>query len=883
MDDRIDADLLVAVLDRPASQREAFIESACADPAARAGVLRLLRELDDNDPFLSPGGAAAGAFGDDLAEALARDEGVPLGVRVGPYRIVSELGRGGMAVVYLADRVDGAFEQQVALKVVRRGIDTDEVLTRFRRERQILASLTHAGIARLLDGGETPDGRPYLVMELVGGEPIDRYCERRGLGVDARVDLCIAVARAVQHAHRHLVVHRDLKPSNILVTADGEVRLLDFGIAKLLETSPVEYAAPPTRTALRAMTPEYASPEQVLGGPITTGSDVYQLGLILFELLTGRRAQVLEGLGPADIERVVCQQPPPRPSAVDHLPTSLRRQLLGDLDNVVLRALQKEPERRYGSVDRLLDDLVRYRAGLPVAARGDSIRYRAGKLLRRHRRAAAAAAAVVLLVAAIVAFYSMRLASERDRARREAATATAVADFLASLFRAADPVQSAGADVTARELLRRGGERIDAELADQPEVQSRMMDTIGDIYRSIDLLPAAIALHEKALDVRRRRLGARHPDVAQSQTRLATDLYFAGRYDEARAQFVQALEIQEAVLGPDHADLAATLGGLGLVHRRAGQPERARDFLERALTVRERALGAEHPSLAVTANNLGLVHVRLRNFERARELFERAIAIHERQYGPDSPRVGGTLANLGDLFRETGDLQQARRAQERALAIVEKAYGPDHRDTATGLNALGQVLVEMRLYDEARPIFERARDTYVRALGPDHAYVAFPVENLGDVFRATGEYRLAESHYERALEIRRSAFGDVHPNVGQALHLLGTLRVLMGDCPRATPVLHRAVDVIGRTMEPEHSWIGSSRLDLGWCEMQAGRYAEAEPLLVDAHRILRAKLGPGHERTTKAAARLAAVYDALGRPEDPARYRDGAQVAPVEP
>ena len=885
MDDRHAAELLVAVLDRPARQRQAFIESACGgDAAARAGVLRLLRELDDDDPFLSPGGAAAGPFGDDLAEALARDEGVPLGDRIGPYRIVSELGRGGMAVVYRADRVDGAFDQQVALKVVKRGIDTDEVLTRFRQERQILASLTHAGIARLLDGGETPDGRPYLVMELVGGEPIDRYCDRKALGIDARVDLCIAVARAVQHAHRHLVVHRDLKPSNILITADGEVRLLDFGIAKLLETSPVEPAAPPTRTALRAMTPEYASPEQVLGGPITTGSDVYQLGLILFELLTGRRAQVLEGLAPADVERVVCQQAPPRPSSVERLAASARRQLQGDLDNIVLRALNKEPERRYGSVDHLLDDLVRFRAGLPVIARGDSVRYRAGKFLRRHRPAAAAAAAVVLLVASIVAFYSMRLASERDRARREAATATAVADFLASLFRAADPVESAGADVTARELLRRGGARVDAELASQPDVQTRMMDTIGDIYRSMNLLPDAIGLHEKALADRLQRLGAAHPDVAQTRTRLATDLYYAGRYDEARAQYEQALAIQEAALGPDHADLAATLGGLGLVHRRTGQSEKARDFLERALAVRERAVGAENPLLAVTANNLGLVHLRLRNYERARELFERALALHERRYGPDSPRVGGTIGNLGDLFRETGDLQQARRFQERAVAIVEKAYGPDHRDTATSLNALGQVLFEMRLYAEARPIFERARDTYVRALGPGHAYVAYPTENLGDVFRATGEYRLAEAQYERALEIRLGAFGDVHQTVGQTLRNLGTLRVLMDDCPRATPVLQQAVDVIRQTMDAEHSWIGSSRLDLGSCEVKAGRYAEAEPLLVDAYRILRAKLGADNERTTKAAAQLAAVYDALGKPDDAARYRAGLpDAARVEP
>jgi tetratricopeptide (TPR) repeat protein len=876
MHTEIDAVLLDA-LERPAAERESFVDSACGtDAAAKARLRRLLREVDENDPFLSPGGAVEGAFGDDLADALARDEGVPLGDRIGPYRIVSELGRGGMAVVYLAERVDGAFGQQVALKVVKRGIDTDEVLTRFRQERQILASLNHPGIARLLDGGETPDGRPYLVMELVKGEPIDRYCERAALGVDARVDLCIAVARAVQHAHRHLVVHRDLKPSNILITAEGEIRLLDFGIAKLLETSPVEYAAPPTRTALRVMTPEYASPEQVRGEPITTGSDVYQLGLILFELLTGRRAQVFDGHRAAEVDAIVLHEPAPRPSAVEGTAHLARlRQLRGDLDNIVLTALNKEPERRYGSVDHFVDDLVRYRTGLPVAARGDSFRYRAGKFLRRHRHAAAAAAAVVFLVATIVTFYSVRLASERDRARRDAATATEVANFVGGLFQAADPIRSAGADVTARELLERGAARLDSELSDQPDVQVRLMSLIGRIYRSIGLLPEAISLHEKALANRRERLGPDHPEVGLSLANLGMVLYLTGRFDEARQRLEEALSIQEAALGPTHADLAETLNSLGLLQRRTGRSEVAKDLFERALAIRERAWGAKHQDIGPIANNLGLAYLDLDAYARAAEYFERSLSINERAFGPDSPTVAGNLANLGDTFRQSGELEKARPLLERAVAGQKKAHGADHRDLATALNSLALLLTDMKLYAEAIPLYERAQRVYERALGPDHAYTAYPIENLGDIYRAMGDYGRAQTQYERALEIRVGAFGEVHRNVAQTLERLGTLRVLMDDCRGATPLLQRARDVTRETRSADHSSVGTSSLGLGSCAVQAGRHAEAEPLLLEAYRILRKEGGSDDENTMMAAKYLAELYDVLGKPDEAARYRAG--------
>jgi len=833
-----------------------------------------------DDDFLVSGGAMAGPFGDDLVEALEREEGLPLGSLVGHYRLVDELGRGGMAVVYLAERADGVFAQQVALKIVKRGIDTDEVISRFRQERQILAALAHDDIARLIDGGVAPDGRPYLAMELVRGEPIDRYCDRLGLGTGARVDLCIAVARAVERAHRRLVVHRDLKPSNILIGSDGAIKLLDFGIAKLLAPGATDFAAPPTRTALRLMTPEYASPEQVRGDAITTASDVYQLGLLLFELVTGRRAHGVSGLGTAEAERVVCETPAPRASGAvvgsDTAADRRRRELRGDLDNIIGMALAKEPDRRYGSMAAVADDLQRYRQGRAVLARGRSWRYRAGKFLARHRAPVAAAAIVLLALTAIVTFYSLRLAAERDRAQREAATATAVADFVTGLFRSSDPQQGGGANLSAREILARGAARIDDDLAAQPEVRTRLMDVMGGIYRSLGLNEEAIPLLERALESRTADLGPDHADVGDSHVSLGMVLYNAGRLPEARAHLDEAIRILDAAPGPRRPTLANALSALGLLHRREGRLEDARDTLQRALAASEELLGPDHQTTATILNNLGLTRQSLGEYGVARELLTRALAIHERNHGPDHPFVGGTLSNLSDLVRTQGDLAGALPLVERSVSIAEKAYGPAHRDTGTAVNSLGSILLALREYDRARAAFERAVAIYTKALGPSHAYVAYPYANLGDVYRETEDFRRAVEHYQRSLEIREAAFGPVHRDVSVSLERLGTARALMGDCPGAVPILERALDVTRKTMPPDHSRMGLAGSALGACLMQTSRLDEAERALLEAQRILEMR-DTTADAATGNARHLVALYDRLGRPDEAARFRAPAE------
>jgi serine/threonine-protein kinase len=879
--------LLTAILEQPREYRTAFLDRACgSDTALRQELERLLREHDDSDPFLLPGGAFGGPLGDDLRMTFEREDETLEGSRIGPYRIVRELGRGGMAVVYLAARADGGFDQEVALKLMKRGIDTDEVLTRFRQERQILASLNHSSIARLLDGGVAADGRPFFAMELVRGEPIDRFGDAHHLSLDERVDLCIEVGRAVQYAHRALVVHRDLKPSNILITADRQIKLLDFGIAKLLDASVVPSLAPPTRTSMRLMTPEYASPEQVRGEPITTAADVYQLGLLVFELSTGQKAHALAGLGPAEAERVICERDPPRPSLVARRAGDIRsRSLLGigrwrrprevgpELDDIVLTALRKEPERRYASVQQLVDDLERYRQGLPISVRGRSWRYRTGKFLRRHAAAVSVGATVATMLTGIVAFYSLRLATERDAAQREAATASSVAAFTVGLFEVSNPFITRQGDVTARELLDRGAARIDAELGGQAEVQARLMQMIGEAYRRMALYAQSASLLQRTVDIQRTHLGPRSPEIAHTLRIYGLALDGLGRFDEAGSALEEALSIREERARGDDLEVAIALNALGFHHRLVGTYDRARDELERSMAIQERLPTRDDRVLAVSLNNLGVVYQRMGHYAGARQAQERALAIEERLSGADHPAVASMASQLAETYRLEEDYAAARLLLERAISINEKTYGASSYAVAANIAVLASLISDSGDYAAARPVYERAIAMFESTVGPDHPDGAFSIRNLGNLHRATGAYSDALKLYERALDIRVRAFGRVHPDVARSLESVGAAHLLLGNVDAAEPVLREALDVARQTLPSDHMTIGDASTGLGWCLVESRRFEEAEPLLVDGYRILLDKRGASHVYTKAALERLITLYERWGKMEQASHYR----------
>jgi eukaryotic-like serine/threonine-protein kinase len=764
------------VLEAPLAERARILDEACGeDPDLRAEVEALVEAESRAGPLLH---VPVEEYADALAAELAQSRGAePLaGTRMGAYRLIREIGRGGMGSVYLAERADGQFEHQVAVKVLRRGLDTDDVLRRFLTERQILASLDHPNVARLLDGGATDDGRPYLVMEHVEGQPIDRYCEERALGTEARVRLFVTIADAVLHAHRNLVVHRDLKPSNILVTDSGAVKLLDFGIAKLLHGDPGAGAADPvTRTGLRLLTPEYASPEQVRGGPVTTSSDVYQLGLLLYHLLTGDRAYSLRGRTAAEIERIVCEEEPPPPSALD-------RRLRGDLDAIVLKALRKEPADRYASVDSLVDDLLAWLDGRPVRARGDRPAYRLRKLLRRHRWSAAAAAAFVLLLAAYAATVSVQ--AERVRAalataQLETATAQQVTEFLLGLFTASRPETARGEDVTARELLSAGVTQAD-ELADQPIVQARLLGAIGRTYHRLGLLDEARPLYERAIALQEEHLGPAHEELATSLSDLAVLGREAG--DPAAAEPLQrrALAMRRAVLGRDHPDVAISLDELGRLLQDQADYVAAEPLLREALEIRRRVLGADHNETASSLNSMGLVLWRQGRPDEAEPFLLEALAVNRARLGDDHPWVASIRSNLALVHIDRADWTTAESLLAEAIETDRRAYGDDHWLVALRLNHLATVRRGQGRYEEADELLGRAIAVGRRALGDAHPSLARFLVNHARVHLATGDAATAAAQATEALDIYRAAFQADHPWTGDAKAVLDEARARLG-------------------------------------------------------------------------------------------------------
>jgi serine/threonine-protein kinase len=790
--------LLSDALDLPAERRAEYIRDATGDDAElRALVMRLLERIERSDQQeLFPGhDVVLAAFASESLPAEA--EALPPGSTVGRYRVVQRIGRGGMATVYEAERADGAYQQRVALKVLRRGLDTEDLVRRFVAERQILSSLSHPNIARLLDGGATEAGLPFLVMELVQGEPITRWADGRRLDVRARLRLFLDVAAAVSAAHRRLVVHRDIKPSNVLVDAEGRVKLLDFGIAKLLDRDDDI-----TRTGSAALTPEYASPEQLDGGVITTGTDVYQLGLLLRELLTGLppHAGVANTDDPplrpsraAHVELHSASTPRDRAHARSTTPDELGRALQGDLDIILGKANRPEVEERFATVDEMAADIRRFLEGRPIAAHAESKTYRFRKFVTRHRWFLPATAATVLALVSLVV-QDVRVRRERDAAEVARERALAIQQFLVDMLRSADPTTSAATiqspDLTVGEVLRRGRTRIDGELSGQPQVKAEVLVAMGRTYTGIGQWATADSLLRESLGLLAASDGAGSPSTASPILALADNFRVQREFRQADSLFHVAIHLLDDGT-PDQA-FASLLGATAGTQRDLGSPDSAIALANRALRVHS-ALGDSTSQAYLTSLSLlGLALRGAQQLDSAETIYRLVIE----RMANDSSAMREHLAvhhnNLGYVLRLREDYSGAEVEYRKALEITTEVLGPGHLSTMLVRQNLARTLELVGRLDDA---------------------IAIAREQI-----AAAEARWPEGHWR---------VGDSYLGLGRAM-------VRNGRAADGVPLIEAGIRSFAETIGPNHEWTNAARADLGGALLLSGDAVRGERVLTDA-------------------------------------------------
>ena len=785
---------------------------------------------------------------------------------LGSYRLLSPIGQGGSGNVWLAERCDGRFQGRAAVKLLNIALVERGGEARFKREGTILAGLRHPHIAHLVDAGISQTGQPYLVLEHVDGQPIDRYCESAAVSVEGRVRLFLDVLDAVAYAHASLVVHRDIKPANVLVSKEGGVKLLDFGIAKLIERDAPRRSSAGESSALArdggsALTPQYAAPEQLSGGEITTATDIYGLGVLLYVLLSGRHPAGDGVDTPAKLLRAIVEMEAPKLSdavgsgaaqerVARHAaecattPAKLRRALAGDLEAIVGKALRKNPAERYASVDAIADDLRRHLQHAPVVARQQTFSYRTARFIRRHPGSVSATAAAVLLVAGLTGVYTGRLAAQRNRAQREAAKAIKVSELMMGLLTTADPYTIRGAEgqpTTVRAVLDAGAAQVRKELAGEPELQIEMLTTMGWTYRRLAAFDKAQQLLDEALARGRQVFGNEHVQVAHTLNYLGVVLADKGDYRGAGQRLEEALAMRRRLLGPQHPHVAVTLAELGRVYQDHGLNQRAEPLHREALDIRRKMLGAAHRETAVSESDLASVLRFNGDLAGAEALLRQSYDTNVKTRGAEHPNTAAALHDLALITAMRGDAAAAEPLLRNALAMQRQAFGNNHPVVAATLNSLSRVLLEQRRYDDAAAAESEAAAIATSSLGPDHQLVAIYTINLAAVHVAAGRPGAAEPLLREGLRIRSRAPGIVPTR---------------------------------RRTRAEDDWsVGGARSLLGEVLTKLRRFPEAETTLLEARRELESLPAMGGAEMKIAYSRLVDLYFAWGRPARAASFR----------
>lgn len=885
----------------PDAQADLLGELAETDPEMHRELGELLRA----DQAMGLLDADIAGVADALFPPAAAGMELTPGDRVGPFRVLRVAGSGGMGDVYMAERADAEFHQTVALKLVR-GAAGAQAIHRFHEERRILAGLEHPGIARLLDGGVTPSGVPWFAMEFVEGEHLTAYCDTRRLSIDARLRLFLDVCEAVAYAHRKLVVHRDLKPANILVTAEGRVKLLDFGIARVLEprgdeASPTDTSAQPG-TILPWMTPEYASPEQVTGEVVSTASDIYSLGVLLYELLCGKRPFHAATGRPHLLVRALTEEDPKPPSSViragrgraggsdagrgdlgsrgpgegdvegppDTLAGNrsstrerLARRIRGDLDAIVLQALRREPDQRYRSADGLAADLHRYLGKRPVLARRGSRWYRARRFLVRNRAPVTATALPLLVAVLFAAFHTSTVTRERDHARMQAERAENIAEFLVGLFSESDPLGLGMGSRPVSDFLAIGAQRLGQELSTEPELRASMFRVIGLVHDNLGIYSEADSLLRAALALRTEAMAPEHPDVVQSIQDLGALRRRQGDLAAADSLLGEAeRRLSPTGLGERRADL---LDEIAEVRRQQGDFPAADSITRAAFAIRSEILGPDHPRMAASLSTLGVLARELGRPDEAEDYHRRALQIRRDHFGPEHPYVAESLRNLALALHAAGRLLEAREVYAEALAMQERVLGPDHVNLGPTRNSYGALLRTLGEHAAALEQYRLVMDLQRAAYGGEHPSLAISIANAALAFRDVGDLEEALRLAAEALDMRLRLLGEDNPSTAQSLNIVGILARQTGRFDEAEAVLQRADAVYRRRFGPEHTSVAINRAALGLVSLQRGDLAEAEDRFRAALDTFERIDAADHLEAARASMGLGRTLVALGR------------------
>ncbi|MEZ4650039.1 MAG: serine/threonine-protein kinase [Candidatus Eisenbacteria bacterium] len=881
--DRIDSrldEILDEVLDLAESDVPAHLDRRCAGaPELRARIEAILdADREVTAEFLRPAVAAEAvqsAFTGDVPEggplsASDSAEELPAGASVGAWKIVREVGRGGMARVYLAERREESYEQRAAIKVIRRGVDRDEVQSRFLRERRILARLQHPGIAGLIDGGVMSDGTPWFAMEFVDGKQITEWSQARRLDVEGKVRVFLRVCEAVRYAHQNLVVHRDIKPSNIFVTANGDAKLLDFGIARLLEQDE-EGTQTLTVAGGRPMTPRYAAPEQLIGQAVTTATDIYGLGVVLYELLAGVSPFRAPGSSISEYQRLVLETEPARPSdLVDSVNESIDR----DLDNIVLTAIAKRPEDRYASVEALASDLERWLHGLPVRATASTFRYRSSKFIRRNRPLVFASAAATLaflvglaatrwqlpaagiVIASLVGGLSYSSVQAR-KARAAAKRAEEIKHFLLRTFEVADPMRAQGKPITVRELVDRGASQVETELADQPELRAEMLGVLGEIYVQLSLPESGLPLVEREIAVLKSLVKTPPARQGDALRRRGNLLIQAGRWSEAEADLRRASELHRRDLGPSSPEYAEDLDQLAGSVRVQSRASEAEALVRESLEIRRTVLGGWHPKVATSYNNLALMMRDAGRPIEAEALYRRAFEIRAGSLSAEDPTHFLTAINLSITLRQLGRIEEALALLDEMLSRFGPTFGEGHDLVVTARNTRAALYLDLERFAEAEAEFADILHFWEQRAGRSHPNAIMTVANLAFAQRGLGRVEESIATAREAIDLWRAQYGGAHVAMSNLLANLAKSLELDSRIDEAVTALDDALSISTKVRGAGHFDTATLKLSRAALARKMGRPADERRFLSEAIEVLNEVLPPSHRRLKEAMERAA--------------------------